>query len=111
MSETLKITERRDAIIILSNDFIIKLHDVLMMSDIKINLLFMQILRIQNEIIRWQKLHAYEFYKNSKLIMKDTHHEKVSYLIWVQESETLYELIKETVYLVTDKIISIKTLY
>ena len=51
MSETLKITEREDAIIILLNDSTVKLHDVLMMSDTKINLLFTQILKIQSEIV------------------------------------------------------------
>jgi len=81
MSEILKIIERKEVIIILLNDFTVKLYDVLMMSDIKINLLFTQILRIQNEIVSQQKLHVYEFYKNSKLIAKDTHHEKVNYLI------------------------------
>ena len=51
MSKTFKITEREDAIIILLNDFTVKLHDVLMMSDTKTNLLFMQALRIQSEIV------------------------------------------------------------
>jgi len=111
MSEIFKIIEREDAIIILSNNSTVKLCDVLIMSDIKINLLFTQTLRIQSEIISWQKLHTYEFYKNSKLIVKDTHHEKVSYLIWVQELKILYKLIKKTVYLVADRIVSIKTLY
>ena len=111
IDEILKITKREDAIIILSNNFTVKLCDVLMMSDTKINLLFIQTLRIQSEIISQQKLHVYKFYKNSKLIMKDTHHEKVSYLIWMWESETLYKLIKETVYLVADRIVSVKTLH
>ena len=81
INETLKITEREDAIVILSNNSTVKLCDVLMMSDTKINLLFMQILRIQNEIVSQQKLHVYKFYKNDKIIAKNTHHEKINYLI------------------------------
>ena len=74
------ITKRKNASIKLLNSFTVKLSDILMMSDMKINLLFMQILKMQ-KIISQQKLHEYEFYKNSIIIAKDTHHKKTSYLI------------------------------
>ena len=73
------ITEREDASIKLSNSFTVKLSDVLMMSDMKINLLFTQTLKMQ-KIVSQQELHEYEFYKNDIIITKDTHHEKTSYL-------------------------------
>ena len=74
------ITERENASIRLSNSFTAKLSDVLMMSGMKTNLLFMQALRMQ-KIVSQQELHEYEFYKNSTIIAKDIHHSKTSYLI------------------------------
>ena len=70
------ITKRENASIRLLNSFTVKLSDVLMMSDMKINLLFTQILKMQ-KMINQQKLHEYEFYKNDTIIAKNTHHEKI----------------------------------
>ena len=50
VDEFLIITEREDASIRLLNNFTVKLSDVLMVPDMKINLLFTQILRIQKII-------------------------------------------------------------
>ena len=80
VNEFLMITKRKNASIRLLNDFTVKLSDVLIMSDMKINFLFTQILKMQ-KIISQQKLYKYEFYKNDIIIVKDTHHEKTSYLI------------------------------
>ena len=94
------------------NNFTVKLNDVLMMSDMKINFLFMQILKMQ-KIINQQELYEYEFYKNNIIIAKDIHHSKTSYLIWIWKLKILYmtNSARKTVYLAADKIISIKTLH
>ena len=46
VNEFLMITKRKNASIRLLNDFTVKLSDVLIMSDMKINFLFTQILKM-----------------------------------------------------------------
>ena len=50
VDESSIITERENASIRLLNSFTVKLSDVLMMSDMKINLLFTQTLKMQKII-------------------------------------------------------------
>ena len=68
-------------IIILFNEFTAKLDDVLFISDIEINLLFIQALLIQKiknhnliQKIKFNQINKY------KIIVKDFHEDKISYL-------------------------------
>ena len=76
--------------IILLNNFIIKLSGVLMILSIEINLLFIQAL-LAYEIKNHQLIHEINFHQldDSKIIAKDSHKDKTSYLIWVQDKNTL----------------------
>ena len=75
----LKITEREDAVINLTNSFTVKLHDVLMISGIATNLLLIQAL-ITQEITNQQDIDKYKFFKDDEIIAKDKQHGKTSFL-------------------------------
>ena len=78
--EFLRIVRRKNVIIILFNKFTVRLDDVLFMSDIEINLLFIQALLV-NEIENHQLIKRINFYQKNENIAKDSHEDKTSYLI------------------------------
>ena len=59
--EFLKIVKRKNMIIILLNKFTARLDDILFMSDIEINLLFTQVLLV-NEVENHQLIKRVDFY-------------------------------------------------
>ena len=77
--ESLEITESENVVIDLMNSFTVRLSEVLMISDIETNLLFIQFLIIQ-KIVNQQNLHEFKFCRNSKIVTKDLQHDKISYL-------------------------------
>jgi len=67
-------------IIILLNRSTAKLDDILFMLSIEINLLFTQALLI-NEVENHQLIKKINFYQEDENIAKDSHEDKISYLI------------------------------
>ena len=78
--EFLKIVRRKNMIIILLNKSTARLDDVLFVSDIEINLLFTQVLLV-NEVENHQLIKKVDFYQEDKNVAKDSHEDKMSYLI------------------------------
>ena len=87
--EFLKIMRWEDVIIILLNRSTAKLDDILFMLSIEINLLFTQALLI-NEVENHQLIKKINFYQEDENIAKDSHEDKISYLIWIQNENALF---------------------
>ena len=67
-------------IIILLNKFIMRLNDILFISDIKINLLFTQTLLV-NKVENHQLIKKINFYQENENIVKNFYENKMNYLI------------------------------
>ena len=79
-NEFLRIVGRENMIIILPNRFTVRLDDILFMSDIEINLLFIQALLV-NRVENHQLIKRIDFYQEDENVVKDSHEDKTSYLI------------------------------
>jgi len=79
--ESQRIVRRKNAIIILFNRFTAKLDNILFVSDIEINLLFIQALLIQrienHNLIQEVKFNQID---EHEIVAKDSHEDKISYL-------------------------------
>ena len=89
--EFLRIMRRKNMIIILLNKFTAKLDNILFVSDIEINLLFIQALLVQriknHNLIQKVKFNQTD---KHKIIVKDSHKDKINYLTWVKNEKTLF---------------------
>ena len=89
--ESQRIVRRKNAIIILFNRFTAKLDNILFVSDIEINLLFIQALLIQrienHNLIQEIK---FNWADEHEIVVKDSHEDKISYLIWVKNEKILF---------------------
>ena len=89
--EFLKIVRRKNMIIILFNKFTAKLNNILFISNIEINLLFIQALLVQkiknHNLIQRVKFNQID---KHKIVAKNSHENKTSYLIWIQNKNTLF---------------------
>ena len=90
-NEFLRIVRREDVIIILPNEFTARLDDILFMLSIETNLLFIQVLLIQR-IENHNLVHEVKFNQadEHEIVAKDSHEDKTSYLIWVQNENMLF---------------------
>ena len=86
--EFLRIVRRKDVIIILLNRFTVRLDDVLFMLNIEINLLFTQALLV-NRVENHQLIKKIDFYQENENVAKNSHEDKTSYLIWIQNENVL----------------------
>ena len=89
--EFLRIVRRENAIIILPNRFTARLDDILFMPDIETNLLFIQALLTQ-KIKNHNLVHEMKFNQagEHEIVAKDSHEDKTSYLIWIQNENALF---------------------
>ena len=80
--EFLRIVGKKDVIIILLNEFTVRLDDILFVLNIKTNLLFTQALLIQ-KIENYNLVHEVKFNQadEHEIVAKDFHEDKTSYLI------------------------------
>ena len=89
--ESQRIMRREDTTIILFNRFTAKLDDVLFVSDIEINLLFIQAFLVQ-KIKNYNLIQEVKFNQidKHKIVAKNSHEDKISYLTWVRNEKILF---------------------